>query len=194
MEDLRLIVTPEGSEYETEIRTVWDGRTTCAGDPPGHPQAVLGEGEDPQQLILGDRQHEPTCKAGRRPPAERETKVMDNMIETRRPACPWGKHVSVEALGENALPAQNGPALEPTRPHHQANQTSHDRQASQASMISAMEPARSGPTSRADVRGLDGANGDQRARAVARGLVDDKTVRNKSKGAKRLRHGIELPR
>jgi hypothetical protein len=36
----------------------------------------------------------------------REAKVMDNVIETRRPACPWGKHVSVEALGEDAIGAR----------------------------------------------------------------------------------------
>jgi hypothetical protein len=44
--------------------------------------------------------------------------MMDDMIETRRSARPWGKHVIVEALGEYAPPAQNCATIEPSSSYH----------------------------------------------------------------------------
>src|SRR5271165_6847788 len=120
--------------------------------------------------------------------------MINDMIETRRSARPWGQHVGIEALGENTPPAQNGPAIEPTSSHHEANRTPGDRQVSQPSMIPAMHPDGSRPTPRTNARGLAGAHGDQRARAVVRDLVDDEAARDESRGAKGLGHGSELPR
>lgn len=70
-----------------------------------HKRRTAASSDDPQQSILADRHHEATRKAGRRSAAKCETKVMDDMIETRRSARPRGKHVIVEALGEDPPPA-----------------------------------------------------------------------------------------
>jgi hypothetical protein len=65
----------------------------------------MQQSHDPQQSILADRHHEPTRKAGCRSAAKCQTKMVDDMIETRRSARPWGKHVIVEALSEDPAPA-----------------------------------------------------------------------------------------
>ena len=95
---------------------------------------------DPQQRVVAHRQHEPAREARRRPSAERQPEVMDDVVEPRRSPRPGRQHVGVEALGENAPPAQDGVAVEPSDHDHQANRPPRHRQIRQAPAIAAVDP------------------------------------------------------
>jgi hypothetical protein len=56
-----------------------------------HKERTAASSDDPKQRILADRHHEPTCKAGRRSAAKRQTKVMDDMIENAPFGVPMGR-------------------------------------------------------------------------------------------------------
>jgi hypothetical protein len=83
---------------------------------------------DPQQGVVADRQHQPAGKTRRRSSAEREPKVMDDVVEPRRAPRPRHQHGVVEALGENAPPAQHGVAMETPRPDDEPNWLPSHRQ------------------------------------------------------------------
>ena len=56
---------------------------------------------DPQQRAIADRHHRPLCKAGGRPAAERQPKMMNDALQSAGPSRSFGNHPVLEPFGED---------------------------------------------------------------------------------------------
>jgi hypothetical protein len=78
-----------------------------------------------QQCVVTHRHHESIGKSCGRPAAERQTKVMDDRLETLRAAAIASQHSLIELFAKNASAAQNCIAPKTTRhdPQQSAERT-----------------------------------------------------------------------
>jgi hypothetical protein len=77
---------------------------------------------------------------------------MDDQIEPRRSPRPRRQSAVIEALGENTSTTQNSVAAEAARHDHKPNRPPRQRQIGEASLISAMDPPRTGSASGTETR------------------------------------------
>jgi hypothetical protein len=77
--------------------------------------------DHPQQGIVAYRQHQPLSEARRRPAAECQTQMVDNIFQPCRPARPHWDNAVAEPLGENPPPTMRYLTDEPARNHPKAH-------------------------------------------------------------------------
>jgi hypothetical protein len=92
-----------------------------------------------QQRILAHRQHQPFCEVCRRSSAKRQTKVMDDTVQSRRAPGRWSQHSLCKALSEDLAPAQDGIATEAAGDHQKLYDPPRERQIGHVSSIPAMD-------------------------------------------------------
>jgi hypothetical protein len=110
-----------------------------ADDPERVSRRTATASDHAQQRIFTHWHHQPFCEARRRSPAERQTEVMDDRVQSRRASGRWSQHPFSEALSEDLAPAQNGIATEAASDHQKLYDPPRERQIGHASSIPAMD-------------------------------------------------------
>jgi hypothetical protein len=87
-----------------------------ANDPERVSRRTATASDHAQQRILTHWQHQPFCEARRWSSAKRQTKVMDDRVQSRRASGRRSQHPFSKALSEDLTPAQDGIATEARSP------------------------------------------------------------------------------
>lgn len=101
-----------------------------------------------QQRVVADRQHQPLREAGSRSAAQREPEVLDNLIETIRPAGSLREDAITKALGENLPAAEDFIAPEAADEDPEFNASAAERKVLCSPVIPALDLLRNRPTIR----------------------------------------------
>ena len=83
--------------------------------------------------------NQPFCEACRRSPAKRQTEVMDDRVQSRRPSGRWSQHPFSKALSEDLTTAQDGIATEAAGNHLKLDDPPRERQIAHVPSIPAMD-------------------------------------------------------
>lgn len=101
-----------------------------------------------QQRIVADRKHQPLREACSRSAAQREPKVLDDMIETIRPAGSRREDAVTKALREDLVAAENRIAPEAPDEDLELDASAAKREVLWSPVIPALDPLRDRPTIR----------------------------------------------
>jgi len=149
---------------------------------------------DAQQRVVADRQPQSPRQTCRRPPAQREPEMADDVIEPGGPPCPRRQHGRVEPLGEDPAPAQHRVAVEPPRLHHQPDRFAGHGQIGKTPAISAVDPRADRPAFRAGTRLVHRPDGDQQARGIAADFIHHEAARDQRRWPESISHDVDPPR
>jgi hypothetical protein len=117
--------------------------------------------------------------------------MVDDTVEAGGSPCPRGQNVLFKALGEDAPAAQHRVAVKPSRHDDEPNRLARNGQIRQSPLRPAVDPLRSRSAARTGAYRANWANGDQRQRAIAGGVLDHKAAMNKPGRSEGLGHRID---
>ena len=129
-------------------------------------------------------------KAAGGPAARGETEIMDDVVEPRRPAHPWGKHVTLKTFGEDASAAKDDVAVEAADLDHEAIRAPYNRQVRQTPATSAVDPLGSDPATGTGARLGRGTHRDQRCDPVHHHVVHDEAIWHQIGSAETIARGL----
>src|SRR6185437_15288608 len=98
---------------------------------------------------VAHRQHQPFGEARGRPAAERQTQMVDDIVQPCCPARPDWENIIAEPFGKNTPPAMRHLTHEPAGDDPEVYWLARARQIRNPSAVSTMDPARCRPAQRA---------------------------------------------
>lgn len=116
---------------------------------------------------------------------------MDDVVEPGSSPRRRRENVPVKALGEDSPAAQHCVAVESSRINDKPNRLSHQRQVSQASLISTVDSFRPCSADRAKACCARRTNCDQHDPVINGCIVDHKAARNECRRPERMTHGAD---
>jgi hypothetical protein len=163
-----------------------------------HGQAVRRQAAAPtnnaQQRVVTHRNHQPSRKARRRSASQRQSKMVDNKIESGRAPRGGRQHGIAEPLGKYLPAAEDGVTTETARGNDKTDTSPRQREIGDAAKISAVNPAGRSPAGRANPNRTSMSDSDHDLGSLDRHCVDSEFRRHKLRRTKLLIHGDDSPR